>query len=130
VEEVFIMPLNAILPTIISIVALILPGLLKYYRLPDWANSLIAGSTIAILAGLAVWTGGQFSPDIWADWGLFVAMYSSLLAGPLKALDVYLQKVRLPFHPGPGIVDSTLVTNAADPKPITYKSLNSPPPAV
>lgn len=124
------MQLSVVLPILISIVALILPGLLKSNHLPEWANSIIAGGTIAILAALSVWAGGQFSPDIWADWGLFVAMYASLLAGPLKTLDVYLQKIRLPFHPAPVIVESTLVTNAVDPKPITYKSLNNPPPAV
>lgn len=121
------MQLSVLLPILISIVALILPGLLKSNHFPEWANSLIAGGTIAILAGLTVWAGGQFTPDIWADWGLFVAAYSALLAGPLKSLDIYLEKIKLPFHPDPPALNASVTTNAVDPKPITYTSLNNPP---
>lgn len=121
------MPLNTLLPVLISIVALILPGLLKYYHLEDWKNSVITLVVTSGLAVLSVWAGGQFTNDVWADWALFVASYNALLAGPLKSLDMYLEKIKLPFHPAPIVVESTLVTNAVDPKPITYKSLNNPP---
>lgn len=95
------MQLSTLLPILISIIALILPGVLKsdaWALTKPWLNGLISGATIALFAGLAVWTGGNFSPDVLADWALFVAAYGALLAGPLKPLDEFLQSaLNLPF---------------------------------
>jgi len=92
------MSLTTILPIAISIVALLLPGVLKSDGWPDYVNGLISGGVVALFAGLAVWAGGNFSPDVLADWALFVAAYGALLAGPLKPLDQYLQSaLTLPF---------------------------------
>lgn len=95
------MQLSTLIPIAISIVALVLPGLLKndaWALTKPWLNGLISGAVIAVFAALAVWAGGNFSPDVLADWALFVAAYSALLAGPLKPLDQFLQSaLNLPF---------------------------------
>lgn len=92
------MSLSTILPIAISIVALLLPGILKQDGFAAWINGLISGVVVAVFAGLAVWAGGNFSPDVLADWALFVAAYSALLSGPLQPLDAFLQSaLTLPF---------------------------------
>lgn len=92
------MQLSTILPIAISLVALLLPGILKQDGFAAWINGLISGAVVAIFAALAVWAGGNFSPDVLADWALFVAAYSALLSGPLQPLDAFLQSaLTLPF---------------------------------
>lgn len=111
------MQLSTLIPVAISIVALVLPGLLKndaWALTKPWLNGLISGAVIAVFAGLAVWAGGNFSPDVLADWALFVAAYSALLAGPLKPLDEFLQSaLNLPFlKPAPANANPVRVPTA------------------
>lgn len=104
------MSLTTLLPIAISIVALLLPSILKSDGWPDYVNGLISGGVVAVFAALAVWAGGAFSPDVLADWALFVAAYGALLSGPLKPLDHYLQSTLfLPF----------LKPRPANPHPVT-----------
>src|SRR5262249_17787861 len=95
------MQLSTILPILLSIIALVLPGVLKsdaWALTKPWLNGLISGAVIAVFAAFAVWAGGNFSPDVLADWALFVAAYSALLSGPLAPLDQFLQSaLNLPF---------------------------------
>lgn len=125
---------TTLLPIAISIVALLLPGVLKSDGWPDWVNGLISGGIIAIFAGLSVWAGGNFSPDVLADWALFVAAYSALLAGPLKPLDSYLQSaLNLPFlKPAPvnanPIRVPTALTLPPDASPVPPRASQPPTP--
>jgi hypothetical protein len=92
------MQLSDILIPLSSLAALLLPGLLKSDHLSDWLNGVIAAAVVAIFAAATVWAGGQFTGNLVADWALFAAAYSALLAGPLRPLDSWLQSaLNLPF---------------------------------
>lgn len=92
------MNLSDILITLSTLSALLLPGIFKRDGLEDWKNGLIAGAVVTIFAALSVWAGGQFTGNLVADWALFAAAYSALLAGPFAPLDSWLQSaLNLPF---------------------------------
>jgi len=92
------MNLSDILIPLSSLAALLLPGVFKQDGLADWKNGLIAGFIVALFAALSVWAGGQFTGNLVADWALFAAAYSAMLAGPFAPLDSWLQSaLNLPF---------------------------------
>lgn len=92
------MQLSDILIPLSALAAILLPGLFKRDGLADWQNGLIAGFIVALFSALSVWAGGQFTGNLVADWALFAAAYSALLAGPFAPLDSYLTSaLNLPF---------------------------------
>lgn len=101
---------TTIVPIVLSLIALVAPGVLKRDTLSDWQNGLIAGGTVAIFATLTVWSGGHITNNLAADWTLFATAYSAALAGPLAPLDSYLtSNLSLPWlKPAP-----------ANPQPVT-----------
>jgi len=110
------MQLSVILVPLSALAALLLPGILKADHFSAWVNGIIATAVVALFAGATVWAGGQFTGDLAADWALFAAAYASLLAGPLKPLDAYLQSaLHLPWvKPAPASASPARV-----PTPIT-----------
>jgi len=92
------MQLSTILIPLSSLAALLLPGLLKADHFSAWINGVIAAVVVAVFAAATVWAGGRFSPNLAADWAVFAAAYSALLAGPLAPLDSWLQSaLNLPW---------------------------------
>jgi hypothetical protein len=130
------MQLPDILITLSSLAALLLPGLFKRDGLADWKNGLIAGFIVALFSALSVWAGGQFTGNLVADWALFAAAYSALLAGPFAPLDSWLQSaLNLPFlKPAPANsqtvrVPSALVMPGSSPIPPRASAGQQEPPA-
>lgn len=95
------MQLSDILIPLSSLLAIILPGVLKndaWAETKPWLNGIISGLVVAIFAGLTVWAGGQFTGNLAADWALFAGAYGALLAGPFQPLDQWIQSaLHLPF---------------------------------
>lgn len=108
------MQLSDILIPMSSLAALLLPGVLKADHFSDWLNGIIAAAVVALFAGATVWAGGQFTGNLVADWALFAAAYSALLAGPLHPLDSWLQSaLNLPWvKPAPANANPVRVPTA------------------
>lgn len=120
------MQLSDILIPLSSLLAIILPGVLKndaWAVSKPWLNGIIAGAVVAIFAALTVWAGGQFTGDLVADWALFAGAYGALLAGPFAPLDSYLQSaLHLPFlKPAPANANPVRVPTALVMPPDTSK---------
>ena len=103
------MPLPAILTTLYTLLALLLPGAFKSDGWPAWVNGIVSGIIVTLFAAATVWAGGAFTGNVAADWALFTSAYAALLAGPFKPLDSWLQSaLNLPFiHPA--VVTPTMV---------------------
>lgn len=124
------MQLSDILIALSSLAALLLPGVFKRDGLADWKNGLIAGVIVALFAGLSVWAGGQFTGNLVADWALFAAAYSALLAGPFAPLDSWLQSaLNLPFlkPPTPANANPVRVPTAITIPPNVPPRASQPP---
>lgn len=72
-------------------VALILPGLLKQDKLTPVQNSAIAGSTVIVVSVAQAFSAGQLGINPLLDLPIVVAAVSTMLSGPLKPIDLYLQ---------------------------------------
>lgn len=113
------MQLSDVLIPLSSLAALLLPGVLKADHFSAWINGVIATVVVALFAGLTVWAGGQFTGNVAADWALFAAAYSALLAGPLRPLDQWMQSaLNLPWvKPAPVNANPVRVAPTAIPLP-------------
>lgn len=129
------MYLSDLLISLSSLLAIILPGVLKndaWAETKPWLNGLIAGAVVVLFAALTVWAGGKFTGDLVADWALFAGAYGALLAGPFAPLDQYLQSaLHLPFlKPAPVNANPVTAfgTKATVPTPIQLPAGSTPIP--
>jgi hypothetical protein len=82
--------LNQALMSLIGLCGLMLPGILKQLNSAEWLKGIIAGVVVAAASAGEVLLGGKITGNTSADFALFAAAFSALLAGPLKPLDSYL----------------------------------------
>ena len=80
-----------LLTILIPAIGTILPGVLKQNHYPAWLNSLIAGLIVVIAAIATAYTKDQLDYNFVQDAFIVAALIASMLAGPFKDLDTYLQ---------------------------------------
>jgi hypothetical protein len=82
----------SVLTVLLPVLGTTLPGIFKQDRLSAQANDFIAIIIILIASGLQAWSENQIHlVNPYLDFIVVLAGISSLLAGPMKNIDVYLQ---------------------------------------
>ena len=115
--------LQAILAIAVPLIGTTLPGILSQDRLPDWANAIMSGLAVVGISIASGLLASRFVGNVYADAGVFVAILSSMLAGPLKPLTPFLQtkvfSFGSPVKPTPVLKAraSAVVTKAAGTAP-------------
>ena len=111
--------LQAALAIIIPLIGTLLPGILSQDRLPEWANAIISGLTVIAISVVSGMLASRFTGNVYADSAVFVAILSSMMAGPLKGLTPFLQskvfsfgKPVAPTGVIPAIRRSSVITQA------------------
>ncbi|SRR6266480_6386731 len=80
-----------IITFLLPIIGLVLPGFFKQDGLSDRANGIIALVVVAIVSAAQAFFAGQLGVNPYLDFGVVAAGITSLLVGPLKPLDQYIQ---------------------------------------
>lgn len=98
----------ALLSALLPVLGLALPGFFKQDKLSSATNGIIATVVIIVFSALQAWSEGQINLiNPYLDFIIVLAGISTLLSGPLKPVDTYLQS-----NIGPGASDPSPVTPA------------------
>lgn len=103
----------AFLTAVLPVIGIILPGIIKSDGLSDQRNSVFTFIILLVFGGAQAWSANQLTGvNPWLDLLAVEAAMASILAGPFKPIDQYLQS-----NIGLGTAKSTPPTSATQPIP-------------